>query len=202
MKLCILGATFDPVHRAHVQMAEYALDYCDFVLLTPSGNPPHKDNEQIASNQDRFAMLCLALEKYDKLIASDLEYKRDGIVYTIDSIREIKREYKQLEDLIYIIGADTLFQLYSWREYPEFFKLSTFLVFNRIGFSDDMVEEKIKQMEKEHYAKIIWDQRKVADISSTHIKKALVDEPEAARSMLDKKVYDYIKENGIYKQRR
>ena len=75
MKLGILGATFDPVHKAHLQMAKYALDYCEYVLLTPCTKPPHKDHDSITEDSTRYMLLCLALDGYERLIASDIELK-------------------------------------------------------------------------------------------------------------------------------
>lgn len=199
MKLGILGATFDPVHKAHIQMAKYALDYCDYVLLTPCTKPPHKDNDNITEDSVRYSMLCLALDSYERLIASDIELKRETRTYTIDTLRQMKNEYSVFDGIVYVIGADTLFQLTTWKEYEEVFKLCTFLVFERKGFSRQQIYERMDMLKKNYNADIIFDTRSVSEISSSAIRKAIVEGDDSIEWMLDKKVYRYIMGNGIYK---
>ena len=199
MKLGILGATFDPVHKAHIQMAKYALDYCDYVLLTPCTKPPHKDNDNITEDSVRYSMLCLALDSYERLIASDIELKRETTTYTIDTLRQVKNEYSVFDGIVYVIGADTLFQLTTWKEYEEVFKLCTVLVFERKGFSRQQIHERMDMLKKNYNADIIFDTRSVSEISSSVIRKAIVEGDDSIEWMLDKKVYRYILGNGIYK---
>lgn len=199
MKLGILGATFDPVHKAHIQMAKYALDYCEYVLLTPCTKPPHKDNDNITEDSVRYSMLCLALDSYERLIASDIELKRETRTYTIDTLRQMKNEYSVFDGIVYVIGADTLFQLTTWKEYEEVFKLCTFLVFERKGFSRQQIYERMEILKKNYNTDIIFDTRSVSEISSSVIRKAIVEGDDSIEWMLDKKVYRYIKEYGIYK---
>ncbi|HPB16384.1 MAG: nicotinate-nucleotide adenylyltransferase [Clostridia bacterium] len=199
MKLGILGATFDPVHKAHIQMAKYALDYCEYVLLTPCTKPPHKDNDNITEDSARYSMLCLALDGYERLIASDIELKRETTTYTIDTLRQVKNEYSVFDGIVYVIGADTLFQLTTWKEYEEVFKLCTFLVFERKGFSRQQIHERMDMLKKNYNADIIFDTRSVSEISSSVIRKAIVEGDDSIEWMLDKKVYRYILGNGIYK---
>ncbi|HOD93478.1 MAG TPA: nicotinate-nucleotide adenylyltransferase [Clostridia bacterium] len=199
MKLGILGATFDPVHKAHIQMAKYALDYCEYVLLTPCIKPPHKDNDNITDDDARYSMLCLALDGYENLIASDMEIKRGQTTYTIDTLRQVKEEYSIFDSIIYIIGADTLFQLNTWREYEDVFRLCTFLVFERKGFTRSQIRGRIDILKNDYNADIIFDTRSVSEISSSVIRKAIAEGDDSIEWMLDKKVYRYIKENGIYK---
>lgn len=199
MKLGILGATFDPVHKAHLQMAKYALDYCEYVLLTPCTKPPHKDHESITEDSIRYMLLCLALDGYERLIASDIELKRKTTTYTIDTLRQVKEEYPAFDEIVYIIGADTLFQLTTWKEHEEVFKLCSFLVFEREGFTRKQIHERIDILKKDYNANIIFDTRSVSEISSSAIRKAIAEDDDSIEWMLDKRVYRYIKENGIFK---
>ncbi len=199
MKLGILGATFDPVHKAHMQMAKYALDYCEYVLLTPCTKPPHKDHDSITEDNLRYAMLCLALNGFERLIASDMELIRGTTTYTIDTLRQVKKEYAAFDEIVYIIGADTLFQLTTWKEYEEVFKLCSFLVFERKGYTRHQIHERIEMLKKTYNAVISFDIRSVSEVSSSIIRKAIKEDDSSIEWMLDKKVYRYIKENGIYK---
>ncbi|HPJ75441.1 MAG TPA: nicotinic acid mononucleotide adenylyltransferase, partial [Clostridia bacterium] len=100
---------------------------------------------------------------------------------------------------VYIIGADTLFQLTTWKEHEEVFKLCSFLVFEREGFTRKQIHERIDILKKDYNANIIFDIRSVSEISSSVIRKAIVEGDDSIEWMLDKRVYRYIKENGIYK---
>lgn len=199
MKLGILGATFDPVHKAHIQMAKYALDYCEYVLLTPCTRPPHKDNNNITDDNIRYNMLCLAVEGFENILASDIEYQRGGPTYTVDTLRQVKEEYPSFENTVYIIGADTLFQLDTWREFEEVFKLCTFLVFGRSGYLKKDIKERCEFLRIKYGADIIYDTRSVSEISSSAIRKAIKEGDDSVKWMLDKNVYGYIKDNEIYK---
>jgi nicotinate-nucleotide adenylyltransferase len=199
MKIGILGATFDPVHKAHMQMAKYSLDYCEYVLLMPCTKPPHKDNKSISDDDVRYKMLCMAAHDQEKIVVSDMEYKRGVTTYTVDTLHQVKEEFSIFDEITYIIGADTLFQLETWKNYEEVFRLCTFLVFNRKGYTKEDIQSKINDFQIRYQAKMIYDKRSVMEYSSSEIRELVKEGKEEVRWMLDPKVYKYIKENGIYR---
>jgi nicotinate-nucleotide adenylyltransferase len=128
-----------------------------------------------------------------------MELIRGTTTYTIDTLRQVKKEYAAFDEIVYIIGADTLFQLTTWKEYEEVFKLCSFLVFERKGYTRQQIHERIEMLKKTYNAVISFDIRSVSEISSSIIRKAIKEDDSSIEWMLDKKVYRYIKENGIYK---
>ena len=119
MRVGLLGGTFDPVHLAHLVLAEQARDALslDEVLFIPAGEPWRKTDRAITAAQHRLAMLRLAIEGHDSFGISDIELRRAGPTYTADTLEALAGE--RLDDEFYfIIGADALADLPNWHE-PE-----------------------------------------------------------------------------------
>ena len=124
----ILGGSFNPIHRRHLQIAMSALQEMklDRVLLIPNGNPPHKHTE-LASAAHRYEMTRLAAMPYESFCVSDVEMNRVGIVYAVDTLKLLHKQYPDA-DLFYIIGEDTLFDLEHWVMPLEVFSQCSFIV--------------------------------------------------------------------------
>ena len=103
----ILGGTFDPVHIGHLRMADavYKCMNLEQVMFIPAYVAPHKVGMDIAPADDRYAMTKLAIEPYSYFTVSDLELRRSGVSYTVDTLRELHRQYPE-KQLYFIIGAD------------------------------------------------------------------------------------------------
>ena len=111
----LMGGTFDPIHIAHLIIAERALDQLglDRVIFVPSARPPHKREDGVTSVEHRLAMVGLAIAGNDRLELSDLEARRPEPSYTIETIRQFTRELGVHEKLYFIMGADSLAQFTS-----------------------------------------------------------------------------------------
>lgn len=133
MSLGVLGGTFNPIHRAHLRLAEVALAelFLSRVLFVPAGDPPLK-NEDVAPAHDRLAMLRLALAGRRDFDVLDVELSRPGPSYTVDTLAFL-RERHPGEALWFIIGADALAQLDQWREPERLFELASFAAARRPG---------------------------------------------------------------------
>ena len=118
-RIGILGGTFNPIHLAHIMLAEtaYAQLGLDKVLIMPSNNPPHKNADSLASDEDRAQMVSLAVKGNEHLKFSDFELKREGITYTSDTLTLLCEENPDTR-YYFIIGADSLFKFDHWHE-PE-----------------------------------------------------------------------------------
>jgi len=128
----IFGGTFDPVHNAHLDIARAALSSAalDVVYFVVSARPPHKRTEMHASPEDRLDMVKAAVENEPRFQASDVELKREGYSYTVDTLREYEQRHPGAE-LFLIIGYDSLLDLPHWRQPAEIVKRCKLLVVPR-----------------------------------------------------------------------
>jgi nicotinate-nucleotide adenylyltransferase len=134
VRLGIFGGTFDPPHTGHLVVAQevhFRLGL-DRVLWVPAGIPPHKRDQPITPGNIRLAMVRAAIAGDDRFEASDLELRRGGISYTVDTLREL-RQTRPDDELFLIVGADQLTELDSWREPDEIRRLATLVGFGREG---------------------------------------------------------------------
>ena len=115
-----MGGTFDPPHIAHLIIAQEALEKLklDQVWFIPSRNPPHKRNKPVTNALQRWQMLKLALSGNRKFVASDIELRRKGISYTVDTLRKLSLQ-RPKRKLYLILGADNLKFLSGWKETEE-----------------------------------------------------------------------------------
>jgi nicotinate-nucleotide adenylyltransferase len=133
VKLGVMGGTFDPIHLGHLRAAENAREELglDRVLFVPAARPPHRP-DRLASPLDRFAMVALATFDHPAFVASDLELRRDGPSYTVDTLRALRGE-RPHDELFLIVGSDTFPEMASWREPEALLALCTVAVVARPG---------------------------------------------------------------------
>lgn len=210
-KIGILGGTFNPIHIAHLIMAEYALEELnlDRILFMPSGNPPHKDKNLIISNDDRKAMIELAINSNEKFIFSDIELNRSGKIYTVDTLRILK-ETNPDNEYYFIMGEDSLLYFDNWKEPENIVKVANIVVARRNSGSssnydksylndmDKKLLEKKAFLEKEYNADIFFLTMPNIDISSTVIRDRIKSD-KSINYLVPKEVLNYIKEKNLYK---
>lgn len=133
MRLGLLGGTFDPIHKGHLNAATTACEALslDRVLLTPSRIPPHRA-EPRASVFDRFAMVALATADDARLVPSDIEIQRPGVSYTVDTLDALKAA-SPIAEFVLIVGSDTFPEMTGWREPERLFAMCEIAVVMRPG---------------------------------------------------------------------
>jgi nicotinate-nucleotide adenylyltransferase len=133
-RVCLFGGTFDPVHDAHLRIAQEAL--CDFsldrVLFVPAAHPPHKDPRGVTPYEDRFHMVEIACRSCPQFEASRLE-AGDERSYTIDTLRRFRKQLGPGDRLFFLIGSDAFDEIESWKDWREVVKLTEFIVVSRPG---------------------------------------------------------------------
>ena len=137
MKLGLLGGSFNPVHNGHLAIARQTREALglDQVLFIPTSQPPHKPNGSLAPAQDRYEMVRLAIAADTALAISDVEIRRPGKSYSIDTIRLLQQEYGAQSQLFFLIGLDAFLDFPSWRDPVILLALCQFVVLSRPGLS-------------------------------------------------------------------
>ena len=132
MKLCVFQGTFNPIHRAHLQVAEYVYKNFDFdkILFIPAYKPPHKDYTPGMAIH-RFNMVKFAVENRYNFDVSDIEYKSEEKSYTYLTIKELYKKYPVDGKINFIIGTDAFEKIETWYETDKLKKLVDFIVFRR-----------------------------------------------------------------------
>lgn len=134
-RLGIFGGSFNPVHTGHLLLAQTALEQfgLDRVLFVPCAVQPQKNPRLLAPAEQREAMLAAAIMDNPRFDLLDIELRRGGVSYTVDSLRELRPLYPQA-DFLFMIGADTLTELHGWKDIGTILELCSFIVFARPGY--------------------------------------------------------------------
>ena len=194
MRIGIMGGTLDPVHSGHIQIAQVVMQalQLDQVMLLPAGDPPHKLNPTLKT--DRLNMARLAARDVPGMYVSDMEIEREGRTYTVDTLTELRRTRPDV-CWYYIIGADTLDVLDTWRNFAEVAKLCEFAV---VGRADEAVSVgRMRDLEARYGAKFHPLDFCGPEISSTEIRRRAA-QGEDISALVPPAVRDYILKNGLY----
>jgi nicotinate-nucleotide adenylyltransferase len=135
VRLGLLGGTLDPTHFGHLDAAEVARQALalDEVWLVPSHDPPHRPADPVATSFHRFALAALAIVDRPQYRASDLELRRTGPSYTIDTLKELHAAGWSPSQIFFIIGVDAFADIPAWRAFPAVLDASNFIVVGRSG---------------------------------------------------------------------
>jgi nicotinate-nucleotide adenylyltransferase len=193
MRICLFGGTFDPPHIGHLLIAQTIFEEENFdkILFIPAYNPPHKGN--ITPIKNRLEMLKIAIEGNPNFEISDLEIKRKGISYTIDTILALKKTFNDKDDkLFYLIGSDSLIELVNWREPKSLLKECQVIVAIRPGFRPSDIPSWI--LHQIRFANIPR-----FEISSSSIRARWIQN-KTIRYMVTLPVWEYIEDFKLYNQ--
>src|SRR5579862_7291363 len=135
LRIGILGGTFNPIHLGHLLIAQDAIEQLrlDRVKFIPSATPPHKSVDKLASEKDRVRMIRLAIRGNARFEVDDIEIKRGGKSYSVDTLMELRQQDPRAK-FYFIIGADSLRELHLWRDVGRLVKLCTFVTVPRPGY--------------------------------------------------------------------
>ncbi len=198
-KTGIMGGTFNPIHLGHLLLAETALsaEKLDNVMFIPSGQPYMKKKEEVMPADRRLKMVELAIADNPHFIVSDMEIKREGNTYTCDTLAQLKREQPQT-DFFFLMGADCLFSIETWKNPEEIFAACTVLAAVRNGADPALMLEKCSYLAENYRAEIRLLPFPETAISSTDIRR-LTKEGRSIRYMVPETVRLFIQDNRLYK---
>jgi len=187
-----MGGTFDPIHIAHLIIAEETLDLLGLsrVIFVPSAYPPHKSSDDITSVDHRLEMVRLAIDGNPRLALSDLEVELTEPSYTVETIRQFRREFGEHEKLYFIMGADSFAQFFTWKDPLDLITACEFVVVPRPGVSLGGGDPRIR--EKAHMLDTT-----LIGVSSSDIRER-VRTGRSIRYLVPESVSAYIREKNLY----
>ena len=205
----MIGGAFDPVHIGHIRIALECMEALDLdgVNFIPANAPPHKA-VAVAAPHHRQAMLELALKPYPQLAVDDVELRRGGISYTIDTLVELRAGAPE-QSLCFIMGADAFATLPAWRRWQELTDYAHLVIIDRKRQGGQRRDQRLQ----DHYAGhacasplslharpggcIHKAAVSVPDISSSQA-RALLNGKQDTENILPPGIHNYIKENNLY----
>ncbi len=198
MRIGIFGGTFNPPHKGHKRMALEMMKAAnlDRILIIPTYTPPHKTAPDLASTEDRLKM-CELLYSEDCFTVSDIEIKREGKSYTVDTVSELKKLYSD-DELFLIIGSDMLLTFHEWRKPEEILTMVTLCVATREnGISPETLSAYAKETLKLSEGDYILSRMSPMECSSTEVRE-MVKNKENLSSVLTDEVVAHIERFDLY----
>lgn len=197
-KVGIMGGTFNPIHNAHLILAEQA-NYqfeLDKVLFMPTKNPPHKNRREIASDEHRKNMIMVAIKDNPQFELSTLELDRDGITYTAETLRTL-HQLEPNTQYYFILGQDSLMSMTRWKQPETICSLATIVAATRDGFVEEEFEQQCLLLHQMYGANILRLSMPTIALSSTAIRRRCKAK-EPIRYYMPETVFSYINEHKLY----
>lgn len=188
MKIGILGGTFNPIHFGHLVLAEEVKEALtlDKVIFVPANLPPHKDDKDVIPSEHRLKMVKLATKDNPHFSVSDIEIRRKGKSYSVDTLKEFKKRFAKDRELFFIVGSDAITYLREWKDVGELFKLAHFVMATRPGYALN-----------EENSNILTVSIKAIDISAFEIRQR-IKEDKSIRYLVPEAVRRYIIRKELY----
>lgn len=188
MIIGLLGGTFDPIHNGHLYLAKEVLKKLslDKVIFMPTYIPPHKKGARVTPARHRYNMVKLAIKGNKRFELSDMEMKRKGRSYSIQTLKALRKKIGPKAEIFFITGSDSLKDLNKWKDYREILALSCFVVVKRPGF-------KIKSSA----GGFIILHINAKDVSSTGIRER-IKKSRSIEKLVPPEVKKYIKRYKLY----
>ena len=195
MKLCVFQGTFNPIHNAHLDMAEFVLQNYGFekIIFIPAAAPPHKDFD-VNFAIHRLNMVKLAVENNPHFEVSDIEFHLQGKSYSYLTALELYKKYNIEGKINFIIGTDAFEKIESWYHSEDFKKIVDFIVFVR---ENNFTPERFQYLKDKGY-NFQFTRMPFEDISSTELREK-IRKGLPINKLVPKIVEDYIRKNDLYK---
>lgn len=188
-KVGVFGGTFDPIHYGHLITAQsvWEIRKLDKIIFIPAFISPHKSDVKTSSPAERLNMIKIAIEGVDFFDYSDIEIKKGGVSYTVDTLRELKKKYDEIE---FIIGYDNIFEFHTWKDPDEIMKLAKIIVLKRKSSHPP-------QFKDTYYNQAVFVQTRGIEISATDIRERVKNglpvnflvPPRVMENIYNKKLY-------------
>ena len=214
MRLGILGGTFDPIHLGHLRTAEEIGQRLGLekVFLIPSASPPHKDGNQVTPFHHRLAMARLAAQESPLMDALDIEGRRSGPSYSVETLKELQGMFGPRSEVHFILGLDAFLEIRTWRQYQRLFEYAHFVVISRAGYTkedtgpllselgfDEAAGRRPNLFRRPDSKTLRFEDTTLIDISSTRIRE-MVFRRESIRFLVPETIREYIIQEGLYRR--
>ncbi len=198
-KIGIMGGTFDPVHYGHLVAAEGARHHFDLstVIFVPAARPPHKGRREITDPVHRLNMTVLAAGSNPNFEVSDIEIKRSGTSYTIDTVQHFRRS-RPGSEIYFITGADAVLEILTWYRVEELLDMCFFIAATRPGYQLENLAGSLKGIPRRQMDRISVMEVPALAISSTDIRDR-VGRGMPVKYLLPEDVESYIYEKKLYR---
>ncbi|MFO7861639.1 MAG: nicotinate-nucleotide adenylyltransferase [Desulfosalsimonas sp.] len=215
IKAGLFGGTFNPVHLAHLRMAEEVREAfgIDKIYFIPAANPPHKTDKDLAPAQDRYKMLQAAISEHPGFEISDAELRRPGRSYTIDTVSQVSAMLPQGARCFLIMGLDAFAEIDTWKDYHGLFDTIEVIVISRPAPADpkekmaevifgrisasyeyDPAARRFQHPDKQA---VYWFEATALDISASRI-RSLAAQGKSIRYLVPEAAERYIYQKGLY----
>ncbi len=200
MRIGVFGGSFDPIHLGHLILAENCRQQAnlDQVLFIPCAMSPHKLDGAHGTDRQRMEMLDLAIGGHRDFVSSDLEIKRSGVSYTVDTLQALHASQSGNE-WFFLMGADSLESFSSWREPEEILKLAKPIIVGRPG-SDPVDVSVLERLSSADYVESVRElsvESPLIDISSSAIRSRVASN-QSIRFLVPRSVEQYIVTQKMY----
>jgi nicotinate-nucleotide adenylyltransferase len=201
IRYAIMGGSFDPIHFGHLAAAESVRQNlnCQKIIFIPLGNPPHKKNRILSDSIHRYTMTVLATCSNPYFEVSNIETNREGYTYTLNTITELNEYYGKEVELLFITGADALFEIETWYKVDELLKLCSFVAVTRPGYDKSMLEQKLQYLQSKYNSKIHIIDVPGLNISSTDIRER-IKKGASIRYLVPEAVEQYIYKHRLFRK--
>ncbi|MCL4503585.1 MAG: nicotinate-nucleotide adenylyltransferase [Deltaproteobacteria bacterium] len=212
-RLGLFGGTFNPIHFGHLRSAEEVCEALslDSLWFIPAAYPPHKVAQDLIPFQIRLEMARLAVGDHPVMAVSDLEGRRSGKSYSIETLRLVREELGPTWELYFILGLDAMLEIHTWKDYSQLFNLCHFVVLDRPGYDRSHLAEILTRGVEPQFQvlagdagfqhpsgyKVLWQETTLMDISATGIRR-LVRQGRSIRYLLPEPVRGYIINHKLY----
>jgi nicotinate-nucleotide adenylyltransferase len=188
-KIGIFGGTFDPIHLGHLITAQSVREIRELekIIFIPAFISPHKSEIKTSSAEDRLNMIKLAIDGISFFDYSNIEIEKGGVSFTIDTLKELK---KNNDDLEFIIGYDNIFEFNTWKDPDEIMKLAKVIVLKRRSSHPPQFKDK-------YYNQAIFVQTRGIEISATDLRER-VKKGQPINFLVPQKVMEYIYKHKLY----